>query len=547
MLTDEALRKVMSKPELYTPPLDVQQHRADLLALFDAVRAAENFSPQKLNYLIVKHIHDGDHSAPQATIIEAYKELTTQGVIPFERELFERLRLKPTRTISGVAPVAVLTGPYPCPADCIFCPDAKGMPRSYLPDEPAVQRAARARFEPYRETLSRIQTLDNMGHSTDKVELLVIGATWSAYPKKYQEWFIRRCLDAMNGTTSATLPEAQHANEDSAHRCVGLSIETRPDYITLAEVQRLRYLGVTKVQLGAQSTDDKILELNRRGHTIEDTRRAIRLLRLAGFKLHLHWMPNLLGATPESDRADFRHLWSDPGLCPDELKIYPCALLEGTDLYKYWERGEYRPYTDDELVELLVDCKQTVPPYCRINRVIRDIPAHHIIAGSKQSDLRMVVQRTLKRRGLRCNCIRCREVRDEKLSADSLRLNDYIYTTEATTEHFLSYVTEDNKLAGFLRLSLPALDWPREEIIPELHGCAVIREVHIYGPALEIGESNHGEAQHAGLGRKLAEQALELARNAGYRRLAVISAIGTRNYYRKLGFELGELYMARAT
>ena len=535
----------MSKPEMITPALDLERHRADLLALFDAVRAAEDFSPQRLNYLIVKHIHDGDRTAPQTAIIEAYKELTAQGVIPFERELFERLRMKPTRTISGVAPVAVLTGPYPCPADCIFCPDAKGIPRSYLPDEPAVQRAARARFEPFRETSARIEMLDHMGHSTDKIELLVIGATWSAYPKKYQEWFIRRCLDAMNGTTSTTLPEAQRANEDSAHRCVGLSIETRPDYITLDEARRLRYLGVTKVQLGAQSTDDTILALNRRGHTIEDTRRAVRLLRLAGFKLHLHWMPNLLGATPESDRADFRRLWSDPGLRPDELKIYPCALLEGTDLYRYWERGEYHPYSDDELVELLVDCKQVVPPYCRINRVIRDIPAQHIVEGSKQSDLRMVVQRTMKRRGLRCNCIRCREVRGEKLDAGELRLNDYAYPTDATTEHFLSYVTPEDKLAGFLRLSLPSPDWPRDEIVDELRGCAVIREVHVYGPALEIGEANHGEAQHAGLGRQLAEQAVEIARRAGYRRLAVISAIGTRNYYRKLGFELGELYMAR--
>jgi elongator complex protein 3 (tRNA carboxymethyluridine synthase) len=547
MSVKESFERVMSKPEMVTATLDVQEHMSELLALFGAVRDADNFSPQLLNNLTIKLVHYGDRTAPQASVLQAYKELVELGVIPFERDLFERLRLKPTRTISGVAPVAVLTGPYPCPADCIFCPEAKGVPRSYLPDEPAVQRAMRARFDPFRETATRIQTLESMGHSTDKIELLVIGATWSAYPVKYQEWFIRRCLDAMNGgTPSASLAEAQTRNEISAHRCVGLVIETRPDYITLEEARHLRRLGVTKVQLGAQSTDDAILEMNRRGHTVEDTRRAVRLLRLAGFKLHLHWMPNLLGATPESDREDFRRLWSDPALRPDELKIYPCMLIEGTELYSRWQRGEYRPYADEELIELLIACKTMVPPYCRINRVIRDIPAHYIVEGNKQSHLRQVVLRAMKRRGLRCSCIRCREVRGERLERESLRLDTFTYPTDVSTEYFLSYVTERGKLAGFLRLSLPAAGLPREEVLDELADCAVVREVHIYGPALEIGSPSQGEAQHTGLGRRLAEAAMELARRAGYERIAVISAIGTREYYRKLGFELGELYMARS-
>ncbi len=542
---EETLKRVLAKPEHSPARLDLQQHRPQLLALFDAVRAEKQFTPQKLNALIIKHVHTGSGSVPQASVIEAYKELVAQGDLAFDRELFERLRLKPTRTISGVAPVAVLTGPYPCPADCIFCPEAKGIPRSYLPDEPAVQRAARARFDPFKETLSRIGTLDDMGHATDKVELLVIGATWSAYPKKYQEWFIRRCLDAMNGSVSSTLAEAQKQNETSDHRCVGLVVETRPDYITVEEARRLRRLGVTKVQLGAQSTQDAILELNRRGHTVEDTRRAVRLLRLAGFKIHLHWMPNLLGATPASDLADFQNLWSDQALRPDELKIYPTALIEGTELYRRWEQGQYQPYGDEELIELLAACKQLVPLYCRINRVIRDIPSHHIVAGSKQTHLRMVVQQRMRARGQQCRCIRCREVRGEKLDPQQLRRDDFCYATDATVEHFISFVTPDDRLAGFLRLSLPSAEVKTEEVIEELRGCAVIREVHVYGPALEIGESSHGEAQHTGLGRQLAEQAMQIARSTGFQRLAVISAIGTREYYRKLGFELGELYMSR--
>lgn len=537
----------MSKPERVTATLDAHQHLPELLDLFDAVRAADDFSPRVLNNLTIKLVHFGDGTAPQASVIQAYNELVSEGVIPFERGLFERLRLKPTRTISGVAPVAVLTGPYPCPADCIFCPEAKGVPRSYLPDEPAVQRAMRAHFDPFKETATRIGTLESMGHSTDKVELLVIGATWSAYPVKYQDWFIRRCLDAMNGgATSATLPEAQTRNETSDHRCVGLVIETRPDYITLEEVRRLRRLGVTKVQLGAQSTDDAILELNRRGHKVEDTRHAVRLLRLAGFKLHLHWMPNLLGATPESDRLDFTRLWTDPALRPDELKIYPCMLIEGTELYEHWKRGEYRPYDDDELVELLIDCKAVVPPYCRINRVIRDIPAQYIVEGSKQSHLRQVVLSAMKRRGLSCNCIRCREVRGARLEGRELLLQNYTYDTGVTTEHFISYVTGGGKLAGFLRLSLPLRPVPPEEVLEELEGCAIIREVHVYGPSLEIGAPSQGEAQHTGLGKRLAIEAMEIARRSGYKRIAVISAIGTREYYRRFGFELGDLYMTHA-
>lgn len=522
-------------------------HQRELLALFDAVRAAESLTPTRLNALMIKYVHGADgNSVPQTQIVAAYKELAAQGVIAFERELLERLKMKRTRTISGVAPVAVLTGPYPCPADCIFCPDAKGVPRSYLPDEPAVQRALRVKFDPYKSTLARMQMLEGMGHPIDKIELLIIGATWSAYPKKYQEWYVRRCLDAMNGGEPAkTLVDAQLRNETSEHRCVGMVIETRPDYINMDEVRRLRWLGITKVQLGAQSTDDHILEINRRGHTIEDTRRAVRLLRLAGFKLHLHWMPNLYGATPESDVEDFKRLWSDPALQPDELKVYPCMLIEGTDLYELWKEGKYRPYTDEELVEVIAQAKTTVPPFCRINRVIRDIPAQYIVEGSKQSHLRVVVQGEMKKRGWKCQCIRCREVREEKTDVSRLKIEDYVYETDATTEHFLSFVTPQDRIAGFLRLSLPHADMPREEILEELHGCAVVRELHVYGPALELGAANRGEAQHAGLGRRLAEHAMQIARGAGFKRIAVISAIGTREYYRKLGFELGELYVAR--
>ncbi len=528
------------------PPLDVRQHAEGLLALFEAVRAAEDVSAEDLLKLIARHVRDGERPVPRSKVIQAYRQMAAEGVIPFERVVFDRLRLKPVRTLSGVAPVAVLTGPAACPGRCIFCPEAEGFPKSYLPDEPGARRAWLAEFDPWTQTQTRLQSLDSMGHATDKIELLILGGTWSAYTRVYQEWFIHRCLDAMNGCDSATLAQAQRANETSEHRNVGLVIETRPDEITLDEVRWLRQLGVTKVQLGIQSMDDAILAANRRGHGVADTRRACRLLRLAGFKLHLHWMPNLLSATLASDRADFARVWDDAAVRPDELKIYPCSVIEGTDLYAHWQRGEYRPYTDEELIELLIDCKKMIPVYCRVNRVMRDIPSQYIAAGTKQSHLRQVVQREMKRRGLACQCIRCREVRQEKVQADQLRLDVTSYPTDATTEHFLSFVTPANKLAGFLRLSLALPNAPRQDILDELTECAVIREVHVYGPALEIGVSSAGEAQHAGLGTQLIEQAATLARQAGLGRLAVISAIGTREYYRRLGFELGELYMARS-
>jgi len=350
------------------------------------------------------------------------------------------------------------------------------------------------------------------------------------------------------------LSQTQARNETAPHRNVGLVIETRPDWVTPDEVVHLRRLGVTKVQLGVQSLDDRILALNQRGHDVAAVRRAVGLLRAAGFKLHLHWMPNLYGATPESDRADFARLWADPALRPDELKIYPCSIIAGTELYRIWQAGSYRPYTDEELVDLVADCKATIPPYCRVNRVFRDIPADDIVAGVKSSNLRQLAHARMAERGQVCRCIRCREVRGNAVGEEGLGLVVHAYETAGSTEQFLSYETAEGRLAGFLRLSLPARE-TRETFevsetskvwaaIPEIAGAAMIREVHVYGPALEIGAENAGEAQHLGLGRRLIAEAKARAAAAGFNRLAVISAIGTRRYYERLGFERGELYMA---
>ncbi len=495
-------------------------------------------------------------------LVAAYHEMVRLGHLQPDGSLLERLRMKPVRTLSGVTTVTVLTKPYPCPGKCIFCPTDVRMPKSYLPDEPGAMRGLEHNFDPYAQVRSRLQALETLGHPTDKIELLILGGTWSSYRRDYQEWFVERCFDALNdihhrdtesteknppnlrvlSDSGVNLPAAQALNETAAHRNVGLVIETRPDEITPDEIRWLRQLGVTKVQMGAQSLDDRILEMNKRGHDVECTRRATALLRAAGFKIVLHWMPNLHGATPASDRADFVRLWQ--GFCPDEIKIYPNQLLANAELYEYWQRGEFKPYTTGELVDLIADIKPGIPRYCRVNRVIRDIPSTNVVEGNKRTSLRVDVHKEMERRGAHCQCVRCREVRGRPVEAAALELDDLAYQADGAEEHFISYVTPDDRLAGFIRLSLPAQDSPRTGLA-DLEGAALIREVHVYGQSLPMGAEQDGAAQHAGLGTRLLEKAEAIARQRGFTRLAVISAVGTRQYYLGRGFERGELYLLR--
>lgn len=450
--------------------------------------------------------------------------------------------MKPVRTLSGVTTVTVLTKPFPCPGKCIFCPSDVRMPKSYIPDEPGARRALEHDFDPYAQVSTRLEALAAVGHPTDKVELLILGGSWTSYPKDYQEWFILRCFDALNEQSSPTLEEAFTRNENGLHRNVGLVIETRPDHITQEELARFRRLGVTKVQMGVQSLDDKILRLNKRGHTVENSRHAVNMLRAASFKIVLHWMPNLLGATPESDRIDFPRLWDN--LCPDEIKIYPNQLLENTALYKLWQHGEFQPYTTEQLVGLIAEIKSSIPRYCRVNRVIRDIPSTYVVDGNKRTSLRQDVHIEMERRGIRCQCIRCREVRNQDIDFETLRTDDLVYPVGTFDDHFLSFVTQNDRLAGFLRLSLPRNDAP-ETGMNDLKQAALIREVHVYGQSLQVGVEQYGAAQHIGLGTRLLHWSEQIARDHGYKRLAVIAAVGTHQYYLKRGFQRGSLYLIK--
>jgi len=528
-------KKGGKKGSTYSP-----QERELALKILDDVRSGVG-----VNAAIRRHPRpQGGHLGKHA-LVHTYRTMVEAGAWPADPSLLRNIRMKPVRTLSGVTTVTVLTKPYPCPGKCIFCPDDARMPKSYLPDEPGAMRALQHAYDPFRQTNKRIQALHEIGHPTDKIELLVLGGTWSAYPEDYQAWFLKRCLDAMNGFDAASLAEAQQANESAQHRNVGLVIETRPDWINLEEIKRLRALGVTKVQIGVQSMDDAILALNQRGHTVEQSRAAMRLLRAAGLKVVVHWMPNLLGATLESDAEDFTRLWVDEAMRPDEIKIYPCQLLARTGLYEQWERGAYQPYTTQQLINLLADIKPQIPRYCRVNRIVRDIPSPNVVEGNKRTSLRQDVQRELVERGTECVCIRCREVRREAFDLDSVSLEELVYAAGWAEEHFISYSTQDDRLAGYVRLSLPGAD-SVDLGLPDLRAAALIREVHVYGQSLPVGDSQALTPQHSGLGTRLMARAEELAQEHGYRRVAVIAALGTRGYYRKLGYSLGETYMAKS-
>lgn len=482
-------------------------------------------------------------------LVAAYRRMVEAGEWEDDPVLLAKIRMKPIRTLSGVTTITILTKPFPCPGDCIFCPNEPGLPQSYLSDEPGARRGVENQFDPYRQVSSRLKALHDVGHPTEKIELLILGGSWSAYPANYREWFIRRCFEALNEENpldnlgDVPLAEVQARNVNGIHRNVGLVIETRPDLITLVGLLELRRQGVTKIQLGVQSMDDRVLELNRRGHTAAETEDAVALVRAAGYKVVLHWMPNLLGATPESDREDFKRLWRSGGLQPDELKIYPCQLLESAELYRYWQAGEYHPYSEQTLIELIADIKLDVPRFCRINRVIRDIPSPLVVEGNRNTSLRQDVALLMEQRGQQCQCIRCREIRRGKVDPDLLTLSDEVYLAGQAEEHFLSFTTPDDKIVGFLRLSLPRLETTPP--IPDLHQAAIIREVHVYGQSLEVGSGQAGAAQHIGLGTQLLIEAERIARARGFLGLAVISAVGTRDYYAARGFRQGELYMRK--
>ncbi|MCX6808700.1 MAG: tRNA uridine(34) 5-carboxymethylaminomethyl modification radical SAM/GNAT enzyme Elp3 [Candidatus Berkelbacteria bacterium] len=502
-------------------------------------------------------------------LLEAYHNLINREIIKPNSLLANLLKLKNTRSLSGIVVVSVLTKPFPCPGKCIYCPSEKDVPKSYLANEPAVMRALSCHFDPYLQVEARLKALEAVGHLTDKVNIRIIGGTWSYYPKSYQTWFVRRIFEAANNQslkqseiglnspkelqkvssltaekTGKRLEELQLVNETAKHRIVEISVETRQDYIDLAEIIRLRKLGVTKVELGVQSIYDDVLKLNNRGNNTTDTAAATKLLKDAGFKVSYQMMLNLPGANLERDAQMFRELFDDERFKPDHLKIYPLALIKTTPLYQMYERNEYNPYTTEELVSLLKSVKSVIPYYCRVERVIRDIPAGEIVeGGAKVSNLRQIVTEKLIAEGRACHCVRCREIKSEFEATEGTILFREDYIGSGGKEIFLSYENKSRtKLYSMLRLRISG----NNKSSALLENAGLIREIHTYGPQVGIGKYSEISAQHQGYGKKLILEAERIAKEEfDCDKVAVIAGVGVRGYFRKLGYSLVETYMIK--
>jgi elongator complex protein 3 len=488
-------------------------------------------------------------------LLKSYHKLQKTKKIK-ENNSFERLlRKRAIRTMSGIAPVAVLTKPYECPGKCAYCPTEKNVPQSYLSNEPAVMRAIRCDYNPYIQTQFRLKALEANGHIPTKIELIVIGGTWSYFPKNYKYWYIKECFRAANDyyhkapqkksitekSSFKKLKEAlyseQKRNEKTKYQIIGLTLETRQDYINETEVLEMRDLGCTRVELGVQTTDDKILKLNKRGHENSETIRATKILKDFGFKVTYHLMPGLPGATPEKDFRMFQGLFTDEAYQPDQIKFYPTVVTKGSLLYRWWRDGKYKPYTDKQLQDLIIKCKNFIPSYVRIIRLIRDIPGESIIAGNLITNLRQI----MKDRGVKCSCIRCREIKDEKYTQKDIKKDIQIYKASGGQEYFIAYQSADaSKLFAFLRLRLNNKENSTSEFLKD---SAIIRELHVYGELVSIG--NKKNVQHSGLGLRLLKEAEKIAKKKSYKKIVVISGVGVRNYYKKFGYKLSKTYLVK--
>jgi elongator complex protein 3 len=482
-------------------------------------------------------------------LLKTYRNLAAHRIVKKNPAIERLLRTRPVRSLSGIINVSVLTKPYPCPGQCIYCPLEQGIPKSYLSGEPAVERAKRLKFDPFLQTKERINALAKEGHPTDKIDLRIIGATWSYYPKQYQTWFVKRCFDAANNKTSKNLPIAHKLNERSRHRIIGLSTETRPDFIDKKEVARMRKLGITKVEIGVQSVYDDVLKLIRREHTTDQSRKSTKLLREAGIKVSYHVMPDLPGTTPKKDIDMLKIIFSDPGLKPDLMKIYPCALLEEAPLYHtLYKQGLYKPFSEKTLLRIIKESKKFAPYYVRIERITRDIPAPRIITGpAKITNFREVVAREIEKERWKCKCIRCREIKQNYSQREKAFLFRQDYGAGGGKEIFLSFENKNRtKLYSLLRLRIPSYTLSNtKHFISVLNNSAIIREIHTYGQMVPISKKKTAP-QHKGFGTRLIKEAEKIAfKEFGLKKIAAISGVGVRDYWRKFEYELKDTYMVK--
>jgi elongator complex protein 3 len=471
-----------------------------------------------------------------------------------KNKLLPLLKRKVTRTISGVTVVAVMTKPYPCPqsAPCAYCPGgpAFGVPQSYTGFEPAAMRGLQNEFDPYRQVKGRMEQLKAIGHSVDKIELIVMGGTFPATPMEYQTWFVQRCLDAITGRQSVNLEKAKKNAERSHVRNVGITVETRPDWAKEPHVDKMLNMGVTRVELGVQSPNDQIYRLVGRTHTVKDVIEATRIMKDAGLKIVYHLMPGMPGSNLKKDRIAFKKVFANPSFRPDMIKIYPCLVLKGTKAYEWLSEGTYEPYSDEEATNFIVEIKKIIPPWIRIMRVQRDIPSQLIMAGVRRSNLRQLVQQKLEAQGFRCKCIRCREA-GHRMTLDGVRpksedlsiLTTRYYASEGE-EIFISIEDPENDiLVGYLRLRVPSKKAHRLEIKTN---SSIVRELHVYGLLVPVGKHLTKAWQHKGYGGMLLAEAERISREEyDLEKILVTSALGTKQYYKRFGYQHDGVYVSK--
>ena len=469
-----------------------------------------------------------------------------QAAIPEELEILRPLmRKRPVRTVSGVSVVAVMTSPQKCPhGKCAYCPGGPdlGVPQSYTGHEPATMRGIQHEFDPFRQVTGRLDQLRTIGHNIEKTELIVMGGDWCSKSLDYREDFVKGCIDAMNGQVSKTFSDAKKLNENASIRNVGMTFETRPDWVTEQSINEMLDFGATRVELGVQSLSNEILERVERGHGIEETIAATKMLRDSGLKVCYHMMPGLPGSTPERDAEEFRTLFEDSRYRPDMLKIYPTIVVANTKLFDWWKNGHYTPYTNDQIVNLVAEVMSLMPEYVRIQRMQRDIPLHQIEAGLSRGNLRELVHQRMETEGLRNPTIRYREIghfqmrSNSEIDIEKIQLVRRDYEAADGMEIFLSYEEPElDVIFGFLRLRIPSDTAFRTEI--SSMPCAIIRELRVYGPVVEIGERDPEAWQHLGLGEKMIGAVEDIARDEfDSSRILVNSGLGVKPYYRTLGF-----------
>jgi len=445
---------------------------------------------------------------------------------------------KPSKTLAGVTPIAVMCKPKKCKhGTCLYCPSLD-VPQSYTPLSPPVIRARMLNYSPEKQVLARLKAFKLMNHPTDKIELIVMGGTFLDYPLKYQTNFIKSCYDTLNNRKSKNLEQAKKLNEKAKHRCVALCIETRPDVCGEREIKRMLNFGCTRVELGVQAIDDKIYKKVNRGHKVKDVIKATRLLKNAGFKVGYHIMPGIPGSNLKKDLKMFKEIFSSPDFKPDQLKIYPCQVIKGSKLEKLYKQGKYKPYTKEQTEKLLIKMLKAVPEYCRVMRIMREIPPVYLTAGTERIDLRGDIEAELRKEKIKLKEIRFREIgfslrdkrRKEKIN-QNLKLKITRYRASNGDEYFLQIINKNNILFGLLRLRI------------NQNKTAFIRELHVYGKATALGKK--GKIQHRGLGKKLMKKAEEIVRKEKIKKLKVISGVGVRQYYKKLHYRLEKQYMMK--